>query len=87
MERTSDSGSHLVPCDLHQVACSSIERGWPLSEREQIPELGAPSSTEDDLGIEVGRVHLPDELTAPSTGRDHVQDAFVASPHRYDLAI
>lgn len=42
-------------------------------------------SIEDHFGIDVGRVDLVDELSASSTRRQHMQDSFVAPPHRDDL--
>jgi len=51
---------------------------------EQFSQLGRSAVAEHDLGRQVGRVHLSDELSAPTTRGQHVQASLLASPDRDD---
>lgn len=53
--------------------------------REQVAKARGSAPAQDDLGLEVGGVHLPNELTTPSAGRQDVEVTAVTAPHRDNL--
>jgi hypothetical protein len=60
------------------------QRAGPIVGWEEVAEGCGPVGAEDDLGVEVGRVDLANELAAAAAGCNNVQ-AVVASPDRNDL--
>jgi hypothetical protein len=66
-------------------AVVSLERSWPIRQRQQILKPHRPPPTKDHLRFEVGRVHLTDELPAPPTWWHHTQRTCFIPPHRHDL--
>jgi len=58
----------------------------PLRMRKQLAQRDALLAAKDDLGVEIGRIDLPDELSAATAGRQNAQASVVISPNRNDAA-
>src|SRR5674476_1511274 len=56
-----------------QRRSAGVKRKRPLVGGQQSVEQSAVIEINDHCGVDVGRVHLADELTTASTGRQHVE--------------
>ena len=54
--------------------------------RKQVAQRDPLLAAKDDLGVEIGRIDLPNELSAATAGRQNTQSSAIISPNRNDAA-
>lgn len=58
----------------------------PLSVRKQVAQRDPLLAAKDDLGVEIGWVDLPNELSTATARRQNKQSSVIISPNRNDAA-